>query len=240
MSSKLDAPLLLMPKATAVWLVENTAQTFEQIGDFTGLHAIEVQALADEEVGRGIVGRNPVEHGEMSQEELDKGNADPAYRMKHAKRRSDIPTAKQRSKGPKYTPVSKRGDKPDAVAYLLKHNTELSDAQISKLIGTTKPTIQAIRDRSHANIQNIKPRHPVDLGLCTYTELDAVSRKALKAQGIDPDKLKAEKEAEAAAARAAEREQEEDDKSYGGSSGFDFSNFMSSSIGGESTGTDNE
>lgn len=236
MSSKLDAPLLLMPKATAVWLVENTAQTFEQIGDFTGLHAIEVQALADEEVGRGIVGRNPVEHGEVSQDELDKGNADPAYRMTHAKRRNDIPTAKQRSKGPKYTPVSKRGDKPDAVAYLLKHNTELSDAQICKLIGTTKPTIQAIRDRAHANMQNIKPRHPVDLGLCTYTELDAASRKALKAQGIDPDQVKAEKEAAEAAER--ERLQAIQQEESNPASGFDFSNFMSSSIGGESTGTD--
>src|SRR5690606_19109898 len=129
---------------TAVWLVENTALTFEQIANFTGLHPIEVQALADEEVGRGIVGRNPVENHEVVQEELDKANADNSYMMKRAK--NDLPSVKLRAKGPKYTPVSKRSDKPDAIAYILKHNSEISDAQICKLVGTTKPTIQAVRD----------------------------------------------------------------------------------------------
>ena len=170
MPAKLEPQGLLMPKASAVWLVENTALTFEQIAGFTGLHYIEVQALADEDVGRGIVGRNPVEHGEVTQEELDKANADQNYIMKRSK--SDLPKVKLRAKGPKYTPVSKRGDKPDAIAYLLKQNPELSEAQIARLIGTTKPTIQSVRDRTHPNSPNLRPRSPVDLGLCTYTELE--------------------------------------------------------------------
>ncbi len=237
MAAKLEPTGLLMPKATAVWLVENTAQSFEQIASFTGLHAIEVQALADEEVGRGIVGRHPVEHGEATQEELDKANADDSYVMQHAKKRSDIPGVKVRSKGPKYTPVSKRGDKPDAVAYILKHNPEITDAQICKLIGTTKPTVTAIRERTHANISNIKPRHPVDLGLCSYSELDAASRKGLKAQGKDPDAVKAERENAAAAERDAQAAANEPEMSARAEalSGFDFSNFVSGS-----TGTDDE
>jgi hypothetical protein len=219
---------LLMPKATAVWLVENTALTFEQIANFTGLHAVEVQALADEDVGVGIVGRDPVEHGELAQEELDKASADSSYNMIMSK--SDLPSVKIRAKGPRYTPVSKRGDKPDAIAYLLKHNQEISDAQITRLIGTTKTTINNVRDRTHPNSSNIKPRHPVDLGLCTYAELEAASNKGYKAQGKDPEEMKRQKEA-AAAAKLAE-EQETDvfgmDGNNDPSSGFDFSNFLSS------------
>ena len=124
-TNKLEASGLLMPKATAVWLVENTALTFDQIGEFTGLHPVEVQALADEDVGRGIVGRNPVEHHEVTQDELDKAAADSNYRMRVAK--SELPSVKIRAKGPKYTPVAKRSDKPDAVAYLLKHHPEVSE-----------------------------------------------------------------------------------------------------------------
>lgn len=216
-----DAANLLMPKATAVWLVENTALSFEQIGEFTGLHAIEVQALADEEVGRGIVGRNPVEHNEVTQDELDKAGADPAYRMRAS--RTDLPSVKVRAKGPKYTPVSKRGDKPDAIAYLLKHHPEISEAQICRLIGTTKPTIQSVRERSHPNAQNIKPRHPVDLGLCTYVELEAATRKGLKAQGKNEDEIKAIQD------KAFENRESEDTgkpRANDKLAGFDFSNFL--------------
>jgi hypothetical protein len=224
-AKQLEPSGLLMPKATAVWLVENTALTFEQIANFTGLHPIEVQALADEEVGRGIVGRNPVENHEVVQEELDKANADNSYMMKRAK--NDLPSVKLRAKGPKYTPVSKRSDKPDAIAYILKHNSEISDAQICKLVGTTKPTIQAVRDRTHPNSQNLRPRHPVDLGLCTYTELEAASNKGFRAQGKDPEEIKRQKEQqlqEQADARAAEDEANNANDKF---AGFDFSNFLS-------------
>ncbi|PJB71762.1 MAG: DUF1013 domain-containing protein [Alphaproteobacteria bacterium CG_4_9_14_3_um_filter_47_13] len=223
---KMEAAGLLMPKATSIWLVENTALTFEQIGDFTGLHPIEVQALADEDIGRGIVGRNPVEHGEVTQEELDTAQSNENYFMKHAKRR-DLPTVKLRAKGPKYTPVSKRGDKPDAISYLLKHNPEISEAQICKLVGTTKPTIASVRDRTHPNMPNLRPRSPVDLGLCTYAELEAASRKGLKAQGKTEEEIQAhkdkllgltEKETPAHSSQSADNNT---------MAGFDFSNFLS-------------
>lgn len=226
MATKIPVAGLLMPKATAVWLVENTPMTFEQIADFTDLHPIEVQALADEEVGRGIVGRNPVEHNELTQDELDKAiesalNGDASYRMKMA--RSDLPSVKVRAKGPRYTPVTKRQDKPDAIAYILKHNPEISDAQICKLIGTTKPTIQAIRDREHPNMPNIKARHPVDCGLCTYADLDAASRKGLKAQGKTPEEINAHKE------KILQSQQLPEEEPSKPSTGFDFSNFLKTS-----------
>lgn len=223
MSSKYEHKGLLMPKATAVWFIENTALTFEQIGDFAGLHPIEVQALADEDVGRGIVGRNPIDHTEVTQEELDKAIADQDYRMVHAK--SILPSVKVRAKGPKYTPVSKRGDKPDAISYLLKQHPEISDAQICKLVGTTKPTLNAVRDRTHANSSSIKPRHPVDLGLCSYAELEAASRKGLKAQGKTDEEIKAHQE------KRFESQQEPEEKPDSGNdklAGFDFSNFLGS------------
>ena len=183
MSKAQKAPELLKPKAAAVWLVENSAMTFEQIATFTGLHSIEVQALADGEVGRGIIGERPPG---LEDSEIEKCNADPqAIPVLLAQK--DLPQIKTRSKGPKYTPVSKRGDKPDAIAWIIKHHSEISDAQICKLVGTTKPTINAIRERTHANISNIRPRHPAELGLCTYAELEASSAKGLKAQGKDPE-----------------------------------------------------
>lgn len=217
--AKLEATGLLMPKATAVWLIENTALTFEQIGGFTALHPIEIQALADEDVGLGIVGRNPVEHGEVTQDELDKAIKDDSYIMRLSK--SDLPAVKTRAKGPRYTPVSKRGDKPDAIAYLLKHHPEISDAQICKLVGTTKPTIAGIRTKSHPNMANLKPRHPVDLGLCTYAELEAASKKGLKAQGKDEAEIEAHK-TRILANQEEEKQVEPDDPL-----GFDFSNFLS-------------
>ncbi len=213
---------LLMPKATAVWLIDNTTLTFEQIADFTGLHTIEIEALADGEVGYGIVGRNPIDNLELMPEELKKAIDDPSYRM--PVRKSDLPQPKQRSKGPRYTPVSKRSDKPDAISYLLKHHPEITDAQICKLIGTTKPTIQSVRERSHPNSQNIKPRHPVDLGLCTYSELEAASRKGLRALGKDPDEVRT-------SVLENRETQEEDLPKQQPMSGFDFSNFLKRSGG---------
>lgn len=223
-----DASNLLMPMATAIWLLDNTALTFEQVAAFTGLHDIEVTGLANGDVGVGIPGRDPVKYREVTAEELEKAIADPAYHMVAS--RSELPTVKMRAKGPRYTPVSKRGDKPDAIAYILKHHPEISDAQISTLIGTTKPTIQSVRDRSHPNSANIKPRHPVDLGLCTYSELEDVSRKGLKAQGKDPNQAR---DSVLENREAAPVEPEEPTKKTG--TGFDFSNFLKRS--GESSGS---
>ena len=166
--------LPLMPKATAVWLIEKTALTFTQIADFCGMHPLEVQAIADGEVAQGIVGYDPVANAQTTLENIRKCEADPNARLKLIVNSLPMP---KRLRGSRYTPVAKRNDRPDAIAYLLKTHPELSDAQISKLIGTTKPTIAAVRDRTHWNSANIKPRHPVGLGLCTLDELDqAVAR----------------------------------------------------------------
>lgn len=230
MSKPLDAPKLLMPKATAVWLIDNTTLTFQQIGEFTNLHKVEVEALADGDVAYGLNGRNPVQHNETTQEELDKAIADESYVMKLSRR--DLPGVKQRSKGPRYTPVSKRGDKPDAIAWILKHHPEISDAQIGKLVGTTKPTINAVRDRTHANSSNIRPRHPAELGLCTYQEVEAASDKGLRAQGKDPEAVKAAKLKDMEEESAQNASPEEGSSSATDSvGGFDFSNFLSSGTG---------
>lgn len=230
MRKPLDAPKLLMPKATAVWLIDNTTLTFQQIGEFTNLHKVEVEALADGDVAYGLNGRNPVQHNETTQEELDKAIADETYIMTLSRR--DLPGVKQRSKGPRYTPVSKRGDKPDAIAWLLKHHPEISDAQIGKLVGTTKPTISAVRDRTHANSSNIRPRHPAELGLCTYQEVENASDKGLRAQGKDPEAIKAAKLKDLEAENTANASQEEGTSSATDSvGGFDFSNFLSSGTG---------
>jgi hypothetical protein len=179
---------VLMPKATAVWLIDNTGLSFEQIGAFCGLHPLEVQGIADGEVAIGIVGQDPIANGQLTAEEIKRCEEDGAANLKMAK--SDIPQPLTRTKGPRYTPVSKRQDKPDAVAWLIRHHPELSDAQISRLIGTTKQTIAAIRDRSHWNTANLRPRDPVLLGLCTQTDLNAAILKARKAAGkpatLDP------------------------------------------------------
>jgi uncharacterized protein len=174
----------LMPKATAVWLVENTALTFEQIADFCQLHPLEIQAIADGEVANQMLGLDPIANGQTSAEEIERCQADPTARLKLSPQA--LPPQLVKHKGPRYTPVAKRQDKPDAIAFLLKSHPELSDAQITKLIGTTKPTIAAVRDRTHWNSPNIKPRHPVGLGLCTLEELDqAISRsRARRPVGI--------------------------------------------------------
>lgn len=170
--------LPLMPKATAVWLVENTALTFEQIAAFCGLHALEIQAIADGEVAVGMVGLDPVANGQLTKAEIVRCEKNPDLRLKLLV--PDLPQPMARSKGPRYTPITKRGDKPDAIAWLVKHHPELSDAQVSRMIGTTKPTIQAVRDRSHWNAPNIKPRNPVLLGLCTQRELEEMLAQASK------------------------------------------------------------
>ena len=170
--------LPLMPKATAVWLVENTGLTFEQIAEFCGLHELEVQAIADGEVAAGMQGWDPVGNGQLTREEIKRVEGDPDARLQLVK--SNIPLPQPKGKGPRYTPISRRQDKPNAIAWLIRTHPELTDAQVSKLIGTTKPTISKIRDRSHPESQNIKPAHPVTLGLCTQADLDLALAKATK------------------------------------------------------------
>jgi len=170
----------LMPKATAVWLVDNTSLTFEQIADFCGLHPLEVKGIADEDVAKGIKGQDPVSAGQLTREQIEAAEKDPKIRLKMAPPKHKMPAIKQK-KAPRYTPVSKRQDKPDAVYWLLRNHPEFGDADIIKLIGTTKATIQKIRERSHWNATNIKAVDPVTLGLCTQLELDlAVTRATQK------------------------------------------------------------
>ena len=175
-----DQPTPLMPHATATWLVDNTALSFEQIARFCGLHILEVQAMADDLAGSKYTGRDPVHAGELTNEEIEKGQADPAYVLKMHK----APVAVSRTKGPRYTPVSKRQDKPDGIAWILRNHPEVSDAQISKLIGTTRNTITAIRERSHWNISNITPKDPVTLGLCSQIDLDIEVQRASAARPV--------------------------------------------------------
>jgi hypothetical protein len=186
----------LMPMATTVWLVDNTALTFRQIADFCQLHELEVQGIADGTVGTNIVGQDPTSSGQLSWDEINRCQEDAGASLKLTE---DAVKALPRTKGPRYTPVSKRQDKPDAIAWLVRHHPELSDLQISRLVGTTKPTIQAIRDRSHWNIQNIKPQDPVGLGLCKQLELDEAVRTA-----ADRKRKMAEKSSDAESGAAAE------------------------------------
>jgi hypothetical protein len=173
-----------MPKATAVWLVENTALSFEQIADFCGLHALEIQAIADGEVAQGITGLDPVANGQVTRSEIERCEKDPDGRLKLII--TDYQLSQTKQKGARYTPVSKRQDRPDALAWLLKHHPDLTDAQICKLIGTTKPTIQAIRDKTHWNAANIKARNPVTLGLCTEADLEKAVALARPRGGAAP------------------------------------------------------
>jgi hypothetical protein len=166
----MDRPL--MPKATAVWLVENTSLTFEQIADFCNLHPLEVKGIADGEVGAGIRGLDPVASGQLERSEIEKAQKDPKAKLNMAKpMATGIKPAKRRS--PRYTPLSKRQDRPDAIAWLLRNFAELSDQQLCKLLGTTKTTVNAVRDRTHWKSAEIRPRDPVLLGLCSQIDLDA-------------------------------------------------------------------
>ena len=175
---------LLMPRATAVWLIENTALSFRQIAEFCHLHELEIQAIADGEVATGMVGMDPVASGQLTQAEINRCSADSNAQLQLSA--PDIPMPASRTKGPRYTPVTKRGDKPDAIAWLLKHQPGLSDTAITRLIGTTKPTINAVRDRTHWNSANIKARDPVLLGLCTQTELNELVAKSGHAHPVVP------------------------------------------------------
>jgi len=171
-----------MPHATASWLVDNSSLTFEQIAEFCGLHILEVQAIADDTAATKLTGRDPIRAGELTQEEIERGQDDPDYRLHMHKE----PDQTRRTKGPRYTPVSKRQDKPDGIAWIIRNHPDVSDGQISKLIGTTRTTIAAIRDRSHWNMANITAKDPVTLGLTTQRELDAAVAKAAKAAGAPP------------------------------------------------------
>jgi hypothetical protein len=172
----------LMPHATASWLVDNTSLSFEQIANFCGLHILEVQAIADDTAATKLTGRDPIRAHELTMAEIEKGQADPKYVLKMDRE----PEAATRTKGPRYTPVSKRSDKPDGIAWIIRNHPEVSDGQIGKLIGTTRNTISAIRDKSHWNMANIVPKDPVTLGLCSQRELDAIVAKAAKAAGLEP------------------------------------------------------
>lgn len=172
---------VLMPKATAVWLIENTALSFEQIAEFCGLHHLEVQGIANEEVAKGIRGIDPIAGGVLSREEIAKGEAKTEYRLKALEqKRIDLPERKR--KGARFVPVARRQDRPDAIAWFVRNHPEVSDAQIVKLIGTTKATIEQVRGRTHWNISQIKPVDPVSLGLCSQIELDAVVAKAAESK----------------------------------------------------------
>lgn len=174
----MDRPL--MPKATAVWLVENTALTFDQIADFCGLHILEVKGIADDEVATGIRGLDPVNSGVLTREEIARCETDAATRLEMIKRKAEVKAAK---KAPRYTPLSKRQDRPDAIAWLLRYHPELSEQQICKLLGTTKTTVQAVRERTHWKSTEIRPRDPVLLELCSQTDLDLAISKGRAARG---------------------------------------------------------
>jgi hypothetical protein len=187
---------VLMPKATAVWLVDNTTLTFDQIASFCNLHALEVQGIADGEVAAGIKGLDPIATGQLSPDEIERCARDAAQRL----RRSDarLRETQRRSKGPRYTPLSRRQDRPNAIAWLVRYHPELTDAQVSKLVGTTKQTINAVRDRTHWNISNITPQDPVTLGLSSQVDLDGAVQKAqdkLAKQQAKADKELAKKRA---------------------------------------------
>jgi hypothetical protein len=170
---------LLHPKATAVWLVDNTTLSFKQIADFTGFHELEIQGIADGDVAAGVKGFDPIANNQLVQEEIDRAEKDALYRMKV--KFNPAARDEEKRRGPRYTPLSKRQDRPNAILWLVKFHPELTDGQISKLVGTTKPTIQSIRERTHWNIQNMQPIDPVALGLCRQSELDAAVAKAAKA-----------------------------------------------------------
>ena len=166
----------IMARATAVWLVDNTTLSFKQIADFTGMHELEVQGIADGDVATGVKGFDPIANNQLTQDEIDKGQANPLHKLKL--KFNPAAVGEETRRGPRYTPLSKRQDRPAAIYWLVKFHPELTDGQIGKLVGTTKPTIQAIRERTHWNIGNISPIDPVALGLCKQSELDAAVQKA--------------------------------------------------------------
>ena len=173
----------LMAKATAVWLVDNTTLSFKQIADFCGMHELEIQGIADGDVAPGVKGFDPVGNNQLDEGEIEKGQKDPLYKLRLKFNASAVGEEKRR--GPRYTPLSKRQDRPAAILWLVKFHPELSDGAIGKLVGTTKPTILSIRERSHWNINNITPVDPVALGLCKQSELDAAVQQAVRRKAAD-------------------------------------------------------
>lgn len=167
----------LMPKATAVWLVDNTSLTFEQIAEFCQLHVLEVKGIADGDVAQGIKGMDPISSNQLSRDEIHRAEEDPSHRLKLLEPKVEVPEVKTK-RGPRYTPVSRRQDRPNAILWLLKSHPELKDSQIMRLVGTTKPTIQAIKDRTHWNSPNLVAQDPVTLGLCSQIDLDAAVKRA--------------------------------------------------------------
>ena len=184
-------PLPLMPKATAMWLIDNTTLTFDQISEFTGIHMLEIQAMADGDVAGGIVGFDPILNGQLTKEEIERCEQDENAKLKLLETEA---TAVMRNRAAKYTPVAKRSDKPDAIMWVLRNHPELSDMQICKLIGTTKPTINSVRDRTHKKILDIRPRNPITLGICTEANLEKAVAIALERQKRSAN-LEADKEA---------------------------------------------
>ena len=177
----------LMPKATAVWLVENTALSFDQVADFCKLHPLEVKAIADGDAAQGIKGLDPVLTGQLSREEIEKAEEDPEYKLKISDPKVRLPEPKKK-KGPRYTPVSRRQDRPNAILWLVRNHPELKDSQIMRLVGTTKSTIQAIRERTHWNASNLQPMDPVTLGLCSQIDLDLEVHRAAKEKPVDVER----------------------------------------------------
>ena len=173
----------IMARATAVWLVDNTTISFRQIADFVGMHELEVQGIADGDVAQGVKGFDPISNNQLTQEEIDAAQANPLHQLKL--KFNAAAQGEEKRRGPRYTPLSKRQDRPASILWLVKFHPELSDGQIGKLVGTTKPTIQAIRERTHWNIQNIQPIDPVALGLCKQSELDAIVQKAAAKKPAD-------------------------------------------------------
>jgi hypothetical protein len=202
----------LMPKATAVWLLDNTALSFDQIADFCKLHPLEVKAIADGDAAQGIKGLDPIQTGQLSREQIEAAEADPESRLKLAAPKVAVPSS-ERKRGPRYTPVSRRQDRPNAILWLVRNHPELKDSQIMRLVGTTKSTIAAIRDRTHWNAANLTPMDPVTLGLCSQTDLDMEVQRANKEKPVPVDtgatllpaaETTARKEAEEVAAAAPE------------------------------------
>jgi uncharacterized protein len=205
----------LMPKATAVWLVENTALSFDQVAEFCKLHPLEVKAIADGDAAQGIKGLDPVLTGQLTREEIAAGEADPNRKLQLSNPKVRLPEPK-RKKGPRYTPVSRRQDRPNAILWLIRNHPELKDAQIMRLVGTTKSTIQAIRDRTHWNASNLTPMDPVTLGLCSQIDLDLEVQRAAKEKPIEseadrgPTLLPAAATTEASVAPEAEPDKKEE------------------------------
>lgn len=177
-----NAPL--MPKATAVWLVDNTALSFDQVADFCKMHPLEVRAIADGDAAQGIKGMDPISTGQLTRDEIERGEGDINYRLKLADSKVRLPEAKKK-KGPRYTPVSRRHERPSAILWLVRNHPELKDAQIMRLVGTTKTTIASVRDRTHWNASTLTPMDPVTLGLCSQIDLDFEVQRAAKEKPLD-------------------------------------------------------